>query len=402
MVREEESLLRPDVSRFTHHGFPMRIGIDIRAITAAGQGRGLGIYAANLVKHLLQIDQQNQYFLFIAWNQEGPAVLSPLPPNAMLVRLGRPTRNIFVWDQLLWYPLFKRLRIDVFHSLVYGVPFLCPCPRILTIHDVTPIIFPRFIHSFRHRFVFRFNFFTGKFADRVITASTHSRYDLRHHLGISESKLTVVFDGVGPQYRVLSNHSELDDVKSRYGILGKFVLYVGGFDPHKNLPTLVKAFALLRRQYEWQESLSLVFVGKLSPAADAVRSEVAAQHIEEHVVFTDYVPEDDAVRLFNAAEVFVLPSFYEGFGLPVLEAMACGTLVVCSNAASLPEVVGNAAIQCSPESPQEFCDAMRNVLVNQTLQEDLRQKGLARVKQFSWDNTARQTLGVYESVMCNA
>jgi glycosyltransferase involved in cell wall biosynthesis len=176
------------------------------------------------------------------------------------------------------------------------------------------------------------------------------------------------------------------------------VLYVGGFDSHKNLPTLVKAFGLLRQQFEWQELVSLVFVGKLSPAADVVRDEVAAQQLEESVVFTDYVPEDDAVRLFNAADVFVLPSFYEGFGLPTLEAMACGTPVICSNAASLPEVVGDAAIQCAPESPQEFCDAMRNVLVDQSLQEELRQKGLARVQHFSWDNTARQTLEVYESV----
>jgi glycosyltransferase involved in cell wall biosynthesis len=247
--------------------------------------------------------------------------------------------------------------------------------------------------------VFRFNFFTGRFADHVITVSTNSQQDTVRFLKIPEQRVSVVLEGVGGHYRVIHDRSELREAKSRYGIPGRFVLYVGGFDHHKNLPTLVKAFALLRRQIEWREPLSLVFVGKLSSAAAAVQAEVAAQYLEESVIFTDYVSEDDAVRLFNAADVFALPSFYEGFGLPVLEAMACGTPVVCSNAASLPEVVGDAAIQCSPESPQEFCDAMQNVLTDQAFQNKLRQKGLARVQDFSWDNMARQTLEVYESVM---
>jgi len=204
---------------------------------------------------------------------------------------------------------------------------------------------------------------------------------------------------VSPHYHVIHNQQELQEAKLRYGIPGKFVLYVGGFDHHKNLSTLVKAFALLCQHYTFREPLYLVFVGGLNLAAESVKTEINAHQIDDRVIFTDYVPEDDAIRLFNAADVFVLPSLYEGFGLPTLEAMACGTPVICSNVASLPEVVGDAALLFSPEAPEELYAAMYNVLSNQSLQENLRQKGLARIQQFSWENTARQTLAVYESVM---
>ncbi len=376
----------------------MRIGIDVRSIAAAGQGRGLGIYAANVLKHLLRLDDEHHYVVFLARNQEVPDCLIPPPANATLVRLRRPTNNIFLWDQLLWYPLLQRLKIDVFHSLIYGVPILCPCPKALTIHDLTPLIYPHLLRTLRHRLVFRFNFFTGKFADHILAVSTHSQQDILRHLHIPKSRISVVLEGVSPSYRVIHAQSELQHAKARYGISGQYVLYVGGFDAHKNLTTLVQAFELLRRRGNIPEPLTLVFVGGLGPAAADLQADIRARQLEQRVVFTGYVPQEDAVRLFNAADIFVLPSRYEGFGLPALEAMACGTPVVCSNVASLPEVVGDAALQCSPGAPQEFCDAMHVLLTNFELRSDLRRKGLARVQQFSWDKTARGTLSVYQRV----
>ena len=166
----------------------MRIGIDLRPMTAAGLGRGLAIYAANLVKHLLLINQNNHFCLFIAKNQEITDFLKQLPAtnHVRIVKLRRPTRNIFLWDQLFWYPLLKEERIDLFHSPMYGVPLLCPCPKILTVHDLTPLIFPEAITKFRHKVVFRLNFFTSKYADRIITPSQNTKEDLLHSLNIPE------------------------------------------------------------------------------------------------------------------------------------------------------------------------------------------------------------------------
>jgi glycosyltransferase involved in cell wall biosynthesis len=379
----------------------MRIGIDIRPMTAAGMGRGLAIYATNLIKHLLLVDQTDDFFLFAARDQGLPDFLrSPaLKDNVTIIRLKRPTRNIFLWDQLFWYPLLKTHRIEVFHSLVYGVPLLCPCPKILTIHDLTPLIFPDFIKIFRHKIVFRFNFFTGKYADRIITSSSHSQHDLMRYLQIPERNILVIFDGVTQHYRVIEDSQEIEQTKTRYHIPGKFVLYVGGFDQNKNLTTLVKAFHLLIQSRLLEEPFFLVFVGKLNSTTDGVRETVNNLGLENRVVFTDFVSEDDQIKLYNAAEVFIFPSLYEGFGLPPLEAMACGTPVIASHAASLPEVVGDAAIQVDPHSPEEFCQAMHDVLTNYELRKNLRRKGLERVKQFPWEETARQTLQVYQEFL---
>lgn len=379
----------------------MKIGIDIRPMTAAGMGRGLAIYATNLIQHLLLVDRMNDFVLFAAKDQELPDFLKPpvLKEHVRIVGLKRPTRNIFLWDQVCWYPLLQKHRIEVFHSLVYGVPLLCPCPKVLTIHDLTPLIFPDFITAFRHKAVFRFNFFTGKYADRIITSSHNSRRDLMRYLQIPEDKISVIFDGVRQDYRVIEDAQAIEQAKTRYRIPGKFILYVGGFDRNKNLTTLVKAFDSLVRNESLDDPFFLVFVGKLSPAADAVRDVVNSLGLENRVVFADFVPEDDQIRLYNAAELFVFPSLYEGFGLPPLEAMACGTPVISSHASSLPEVVGDAAILIDPHSPENLCEAMRNILMNRELQEDLRRKGLKRVRHFPWEATARRTLQVYQQVL---
>lgn len=379
----------------------MRIGIDLRSMAAAGLGRGLSTYARNLVRNILAFDRRNHYSLFIARNQEIDDFLDQVETTQYVnvVRLKRPTRNIFFWDQLCWYQLLKKERIDLFHSLVYGVPFVCPCKRVLTIHDLTPLIFPEFVKKFRHRAVFRFNFFSGKYADRIITASQHSKQDLMRYLKIPDHHISIIADGVNARYKILQNTKTCEEITQRYHIPGKFLLYVGGFDDNKNLLTLVTAFQqLLQKGYITDEHLSLVFVGTFSLATEALGKFVKTTDIEKRVIFTGFVPEDDLIALYNAAEIFVFPSLYEGFGLPPLEAMACGTAVISSNASALPEVVGEAAIQVNPHSSEALRQAIFDVLINTELRQEMRRKGLERAKLFSWEKTAQNTLQVYEEV----
>jgi len=366
-------------------------------MTAAGLGRGLATYTTNLVKSLLTIDQEDQFCLFIAKNQPIDGFLTQLPSTSHItvVRLQRPTRNIFLWDQLLWYGLLKKEDIDVFHSLVYGVPFLCPCKKVFTIHDLTPLIFPEFFKKFRHKVVFRFNFFTGKYADRIITSSQNSKDDLTHYLHIPEENISVIFDGVAAQYRILQNRKDIERLRDRYHIPGKYLLYVGGFDKNKNLVTLVNAFFLLLQENILKDDIFLVFTGTLTQDAASLREFIKTCEIEDRVILPGFVPEEDLIGLYNGAEIFIFPSLYEGFGLPPLEAMACGTPVITSNAASLPEVVGDAALQVDPHSPEELSHAIIEIFTSSELLEDLRKKGSERVKLFSWEETAKKTLEIY-------
>lgn len=380
----------------------MKIGIDVRSMNAAGTGRGLVTYTRNLVSQLTSIDQNNRYCLFIDKTQDVTAFLQTLSvtDHIKIVRLTRPTRLIVLWDQLCWYHVLKRERIDVFHSLIYGIPLLCPCHRILTIHDLTPFVFPEVVSKFRQKIVFRINFSSGKFADRIITASQHSKQDLLQHLHLAEKHIAVISDGVSERYTVLGHDDVLlRQINARYHIPGRFLLYVGGFDRNKNLITLLQAFRrLLENHPSLKDTVYLVFTGTLTPAADTLRALSREWGLGRSVIFTGFAPEEDLIRLYNAAEVFVFPSLYEGFGLPPLEAMACGTPVICSNAASLPEVVGDAAMQVSPDSPAELASAIYDVLSNPQLQERMRRKGLERAKEFSWNNTAGKTLQVYAEV----
>lgn len=382
------------------HANSKRIGIDIRSMSAAGLGRGMATYAANLVTQVVRFAQEEQVYLFVSRDQDVPPFLVDgiVPSNVQVIRLRRPTRNIFFWDQLLWYPLLKRLRIDVFHSLAYGVPLWTPCPTIATIYDLTPLLFPQFIQHLRHHLVFRINFFTGKHARRIITLSAWSQRDLVQHLHVPPEKITVIFPGVSPQYRVLQAPQSLAAIRIRYQLPEKFILYVGGFDQNKNLLTLVQAFRLLTQSSDLREPVSLVFVGTLHPMAKVVQRAVQTSGLEAFVRFTGFVPEQDLIGIYNAAYMFVFPSLYEGFGLPPLEAMACGTPAVVSSAASLPEVVGDAALQVDPTSSEALAAAMRTLLTTPELHAQLRQQGLSRAQGFSWERAARQTLAVYREI----
>ncbi len=378
----------------------MRIGIDLRPMTAAGLGRGVATYAANLVKHLLMVDQKDHFCLFLAKNQPIDDFLNQIADvsHVTLVRLKRPTRNIFLWDQLFWYAVLKQARIEVFHSLMYGAPLVCPCQKVLTIQDLTPLVFPKCIEKFRHKVVFRFNFLTGKFADRIITPSQHTKQDVIRYLHIPAQNIVVIPDGVTDQYRVCSDLQAIERLKARYHLPGKYLLYVGGFDKNKNLVTLIKALQLLVQDQSLQNEVFLVIVGNLNQQANVLRELVNTCHLEDRVLFTGFVPEQDLIGIYNGATLFVFPSWYEGFGLPPLEAMACGVPVIISNAASLPEVVGDAGIQVDPSSVEELCHAISQILTDQSLREAMRRKGIARAKLFSWKQTAWQTLNVYRDM----
>jgi glycosyltransferase involved in cell wall biosynthesis len=232
--------------------------------------------------------------------------------------------------------------------------------------------------------------------DAIITDSECSQRDIAHYLQVPKEKITVTMLAAARHFRVLSQ-AESAPALARAGVAPPYILYVGSLEPRKNLLRLLEAYRLVR---EWSPRWGLVIVGarnawKSTPVAAAVER----YGLQDNVTFTGYVPDEDLPALYNGAGLFCFPSLYEGFGLPVLEAMACGAPVVTSNTSSLPEVAGEAALLVDPYDVEAIAAAMQRVLSEPELAEDLRRRGLARAAEFTWERTARETIAVYERVL---
>jgi glycosyltransferase involved in cell wall biosynthesis len=231
-------------------------------------------------------------------------------------------------------------------------------------------------------------------ADAVIAVSECTKRDAIRFYRIPEEKITVIYEGVNPRFRPASPEA-IAAVRARYGLPERFILYVGTIEPRKNLTTLLEAFHHLLATYD----LRLVIVGKKGWLYERFFRRLRELGLENRVLFTGYVPDEDLPAIYSAADLFVFPSLYEGFGLPVLEAMACGTPVICSNTSSLPEVAGDAALLVDPTDARALTGAMEQVLTNERLWATLRAKGMERARGFTWEKAAYRTWEVYQQVI---
>lgn len=292
--------------------------------------------------------------------------------------------------------LAQQHQLDLVHDPTGSMPlFLTRSHKVATIHDVVPFIYPE-TSSHLDWLIYRVWLpLAVRRLDAVITDSQQSKRDIVRFLPISEEKVTVIPCAVNARYRPLATR-EIAPALSKYEISKPYILYVGSIAARKNLPRVLAAFArLLQTQSKWQ----LVIVGarkwKSSPVYDTVKT----LGLEAAVHFTGYVEEMDLPALYNGADLFVFPSLYEGFGLPVLEAMACGTPVITSNVSSLPEVAGDAAMLVNPHSVDEIWAAMTSILTQPDQANLLSQRGLRQAAKFSWARTAEETVSVYERVL---
>jgi glycosyltransferase involved in cell wall biosynthesis len=364
----------------------MTIGLLAYALYRAPTG--IGHYTHNLLHSFSQLGLD--YHLLLAGAGWPGSNVHHLPGAGMapaLLTLGQL--------EIAWCA--RRFKLDLLHDPVGLAPFsLCHSYRLVTLHDAFPLSFPGHSTAFE-RLLYRFwlPLILPHF-DGVITDSQNSKRDICRLLHMSDKKVIVIPAASTRHFRPLTE-AEISPVLGRYGLIRPYILYVGSIEPRKNLLRLLDAYVLLR------ESLSqyhLVIVGarnywKSSPVARAVEH----QGLQAQVTFTGYIPDEHLPALYNGAALFCFPSLYEGFGLPVLEAMACGVPVVTSNTSSLPEVAGDAAFLVDPYNVDEIAAAMRRVLQDGELAHDLHHRGLARAAQFSWEKTARETIAVYEKVL---
>ena len=390
----------------------MRIGIDA---TCWANPRGYGRFTRHMLTALLEIDRDNDYLFFM---DSDTARATDLPKRAeqVVVELSAsPTQAASaegrrsLGDMLRMGRAVSRTPMDVFFfpSVYTYFPVWGSFRKIVAIHDVIAEQYPELIFKSRKNRLF-WNLKTWlavRQSDLVLTVSQFSKHGIAEHFKLPEDHIRVVSEGSADTFGPVSDRSRISAVLSSWGLTeeSRYILYVGGIAPHKNLVTLLRAFGGLMKFPEYAD-VRLVMVGDYEHDVFLIDEDLKAgmkdPQFREKVIYTGYVSDEGLNCLYNGAHIFVLPSFCEGFGLPALEAMSCGTVVIGSNTTSIPEVVGDAGLFFDPYSEQELQDHLRRLLDDDALRESLGRRSLERAATFSWQRSAAETLAVF-SAMAN-
>ncbi len=372
----------------------MRVGIDVRALQTASGRRGVGAYIRGLLSGLALERRDEEILLFSAAGAAGDEAC----PFERVV-LSRPRRAITLWDQIAWPPLLSRRAVTVFHSPFYAVPRMRPrgCAIVQTVHDLTPLKISGTVSPRQER-VFRFNFRMARSADLILVPSEATRRDVIDLLGIEPARARVIPEAAAVSPSAIAEaDTRAEAARSRAGIVpGRtFLLHTGGQDPVKNLRRVLDALARLLRE---GRDLDLVIAGEPGPDTPALTAHAARAGVLDRVRLPGYLDRADLLALYRGAAALVYPSLAEGFGLPVLEAMACGTPVVASREGAIPEVAGDAGLLVPADDDAAIAQAVGRVLDDAALRDRLRRAGPERAALFSWRETGRLTLEAYREV----
>jgi len=374
----------------------MNIAIDALEVNLNNKV-GMGNYADNLIRSLALIDSKNDYTFYV--NNLVDKDNQIKKNNFKYRKLASPTIRSF-WSQCRIPLELIKNKPDLLHVPTgHKIPFNSPQHTVVTIHDLA---FNKFPEYFEKSVRLRSQYFTRHAvlkAEKIIAISESTKKDIIEHYNIDAEKIEVIYHGVEPVFKSGIDKQRTEDVCSKYGINSLFVLFVGVLQPRKNISQLVSAFKQVLKS--GHENMQLVIAGGKGWMYDQIFNDAKLSGISEKIVFTDYTSKQDVICLLNAAKVFVLPSLYEGFGLPILEAMACGTPVIASNVSSMQEIVQDAGILIDPYNQQEITQAILDILNNQNLADELTTKGLKLAESFTWEKTAKKTLDLYLSMLKN-
>lgn len=368
----------------------MRIGIDCRSLS---EKAGVARYLSNILREWSIIDTTSQYIIYLKGDINHPLFEHKLFAKR-IVNTSPIFRKNVLWEQF-WLPsVLRHSKPDILFCPSYTAPLITKTKIILTVHDVSYEALPK-QYPLRDRLKMKtLPRRATKKAKQIITVSDFSKKEITKYYGIPSEKVKVIPLAADSTFIPQDNKKDLEEIKNKYGIRGKFILYVGamsGVFARRNVPQLIKTFKKISNPI----SHHLVLVGKHESGIPQL---IKNLKLRKRVTLIDYVSDKDLASLYSAADVFVYLSTYEGFGLPVLEAMACGAPVICSNLSSLPEVAGDAAIFVNPENTEEIASSIRDVLTNETLKIELSQRSLKQAKRFSWQKTAQATLKVLTEV----
>jgi glycosyltransferase involved in cell wall biosynthesis len=363
--------------------------VAINALAVAGRPHGVGTYIKQLIGALAALESSDEFTVFAS--ESGRPHLASAAPRLRyeMAPANRPLR--LLWEQTQLPRLLRSRGVDVFHGATFTLPLWKSCRHVVSIHDMTFHLTPE-----RHLPAKRYYFQqmiprACRQADAVIAISESTKRDLISLLGVREEKIFVVYHGVPPHYRRVTDEQPLAAVRRRFGLNRPYVLHVGMLEPRKNLKTLVEAY---RTADDIHTDYDLVLAGGYGWGYEPLLEQIRASGLDS-IRATGYVAEEDLPALYSQAELFVYPSVYEGFGLPVLEAMAFEVPVITSNVSSMPEVAGDACFLIEPEDVSGLKQAMRRILGSPELRSRMAAAGRARAQQFTWEATARRTLDVY-------
>jgi glycosyltransferase involved in cell wall biosynthesis len=368
------------------------VGINAHLLSGEVGYRQAGIhqYIAQTLRHLPQIEAAAPYVVFTQQEQhlqrpDFTVVPSRWPTENRLARIG--------WEQVVWPWLAWRYDLALLHSMAFVTPWLAPCPTVVTVYDLSfmhyPDSFPRgqylYLRSQTARSVAQ--------ARRVIAISESGRQDVHHFFGVPLAQIDVVYPGVGDEYRPFPS-TTIQQFRQQKDLPDRFILHVGTLQPRKNIPVLLQALARLP-----QSDVHLVLVGGKGWLFAEIFRLVESLNLQERVIFTGYAPADELPLWYNAADVLVFPSLYEGFGMPIVEAMACGTPVIAADTASLPEAVGEAGLLFGAEAVEELVDRLTAVLHDPDLAATMQAQGLRQAQKFSWQQAGTQTAETYQRAL---
>lgn len=368
----------------------MHIAIDLIPLT--GGNAGLERYARQLIHAVATRGSENRYTLLM--NQQTPDNLCPDVSNVSVRRLSTPRTAPFIWNQLYLPTQLLTGEFDLVHSPVSPPVFVTPrTPYIVTVHDLTFEFYPETMTRFARSYWSIFTRHRISSADAIITVSESTKRDLVAEYGVSSERVTAVPLAIDEEINRSVTDDERHTVLSQYTIEKPYLLYVGTLEPRKNIVRLIKAFDQVKTDTGCDHRL--VIVGKKGWLFDDIFAVVRDRDLENEVVFTGFVPDEHLPAFYDAADGFVFPSLYEGFGLPPLEAMAHGTPVIIGDSSSLPEVVGNAGLLVDPENIESIADGIARLVTDAELRVNLGRRAARRAQTFSLDRLADRTLDVY-------
>ena len=383
----------------------MKIGIDARFLTHPQPG-GFKTYTENLIAALANLDGENEYYLYVDREPTSRDVI-PVQTNfhAHVIPGFQPMVGL-PWREQIRLP--KRIafdKLDLFHSPCLTAPLNLNCALVITVHDMIWAFPERFSQrgtwTLKRQFMEWYNYMIPvkgiKRASAILTVSNAAKESIVENLHYPSEKIYITHEAAPPTFARVTDTQCLLETRAKYGLPSKFILAIGSADPRKNISTLLKAYSLLPRNIQQEYRLAVVWTHR--QLADNLSTQLDALGLKENVLFLYNVTNENLSRLYSAASLFVFPSLYEGFGLPLLEAMACGCPVVAANTASIPEIVADAAILFDAKDAQEMSETIADVLSDPEVTSNLIASGLKRNANFSWEKCASETLSVYRHAL---
>lgn len=359
---------------------------------------GSGEYCFELLLNLNKLDKKNNYIIYLP---QSPTADLPKESSNWHYKIVRPRKMWTLFGLSLEF-LLKRSKPDIFFSPTHYLPVFAPKHCVISILDLSYIKYPELFQKSDLNQLTKWTKYSAKKAKGILTISQASKDDIIKTYGVAENKVMVTYPGIKNESRIMNQESRIDAIRKKYGVKGDYILFVGTLQPRKNITRLIEAFSKISNIKNQRSNINLIIVGKKGWKFEEILSAPKKFGIENKVKFLDFVTDEDLTAFYKNAVCFVLPSLYEGFGLPILEAMKYGCPVITSNVSSLPEAGGNAALYVNPLDVNDIAKNLESIISpsadGSELREKLIKKGFEQVKKFSWEKTAKETLNALEGL----